>query len=687
MKTSVAVAIALAAGSLPLAANPKPAAPTRPDVVLVTIDTLRADALGFAGNAHAQTPLLDRLAAGGKVFVNAHAHNVLTLPSHTNIFTGLYPFQHGVRDNAGFVLGKSHPTLATLLKEAGWATGAFVGAFPLDSRFGLDRGFEVYDDRYRRGSHPEAFDLDERRGDEVVAAALPWWRQNVDRPRFLWVHLFDPHSGYAPPEPFATRLRGRPYLGEVAAVDSFLGPLLEPLLAGRERPALVVFTSDHGEALGDHGELTHGLFAYEATLHVPLVLWGHGIAAGRDPRPARHIDILPTVLETLRLPIPGGLPGRSLLAEPAPVDTYFESLSSHLNRGWAPLRGILREGWKYIDLPLPEIYNLAQDPAEAKNLVDGERRRLHALKAALPTESVWPPAKGSVSAEEAARLRSLGYLVDNPPLRTSYSAADDPKNLVAVDFKLQQAVEAYGRGLYELAAQRAGEAIALRPETPDAAVYRALALRQLERHPEAIAVLRAALGKGVEREIVRRQLGQALAETGDTAAAIRMLQPLAETGEPESRIALGAALADAGRHQEALAVLSRLAREEAENPRVHETLGVAELRRDRPAEARRHLDRALELNDRLPGSWNTLGVVRYRLGDRGGALAAWRRALELDPRRYDTLYNLALVAAESGELDEARQALRRFIDTAPPARFAPDLEKARARLAELEKRQ
>src|SRR5688572_21072310 len=249
------------------------------DVILITIDTLRADSLGFAGNREVSTPVLDRLAAAGRVYPNAHAHNVVTLPSHANILTGRYPFQHGVRDNSGFTLPETVPTLAGLLKQGGYATAAFIGAYPLDSRYGLGQGFDVYDDDYPRGSTPTEFAGSERRGDQVIAPALAWWQSQTGKPRFLWVHLYDPHASYDPPEPFKSKYASKPYLGEIAATDSFLAPLLEPVLAGKETPALVVVTADHGEALGDHGELTHGLFAYEATLRVPLVVWGAGVSA------------------------------------------------------------------------------------------------------------------------------------------------------------------------------------------------------------------------------------------------------------------------------------------------------------------------------------------------------------------------------------------------------------------------
>ena len=654
------------------------------DVLLVTLDTLRADALGFAGNPRAATPVLDRLAAAGRVFDDAHAHNVVTLPSHTNILTGLYPYQHGVRENSGFALPGSVPTLATLLREAGWATAAFVGAYPLDHGFGLARGFDTYDDRFPRGSRPDELVMAERRGDQVVGPALAWWSAHRGKRRFLWVHLYDPHAPYAPPEPFASRFRDEPYLGEVAATDSFLAPLLGPLLDGKEPPALVVVTSDHGEALGDHGEQTHGLFAYEATLKVPLVVWGPGIRPGRDARPARHVDIVPTVLGALRLDRPKDLPGQSLLASPDPAATsYFEALSTSLNRGWAPLRGLLRERRKLIELPQPELYDLARDPQEKVNLYADERRTARALQAALPAESAWPPPRGAVSPEQEARLRSLGYFTGSGGARKDYTAADDPKNLVDLDRKMHQVVELYSQGRYEQSAALAREVLAERPDMTEVAMQLALALRQLERHGEAIAVLENAFQRGTPPESLRRQLGLALSEAGRAGEAVQVLQPLAETGDATSLNALGIALSDDGRHNEGLAVLQRAAAANPEDPKTQENLGIVLLRMQDAGKARERLERALQLNPQLPISWNTLGVARYQLGDRAGALAAWERAVTIDPRQYDALYNLGLAAAEAGRTAEARQALARFVATAPPQRWANDIQKARQILAQL----
>ncbi len=680
----------------PAAAQEAAEKPERsPDVVLLTVDTLRADAPGFAGNTAVETPVLDRLAEQGRVFPRAHAHNVVTLPSHANILTGLYPYQHGIRDNSGFRLGESVPTLATALREAGYATAAFVAAFPLDSQFGLDRGFEVYDDRYPEGSDPTEFTLPERRGDEVVAAALEWWRRKRGRRRFLWVHVFDPHAPYAPPEPFASRYRDAPYLGEVAATDAFLAPLLEPFLDHREPPAVIAFTADHGEALGDHGELTHGLFAYEPTLAVPLVLWGPGVAPGRDARPARHVDLMPTLIEAAGAAVPDGLPGRSLLGDPESLPairppSYFEALSANLNRGWAPLRGLIRDGRKLVALPLPELYDLTRNPGETENLIDVERRAARTLLAALPVESTWPPARGvrppgEVSPETAARLGSLGYLGGEAGPRTSYGPEDDPKRLVELDRMMHRVIELYSSGELGAAVELAGAVVERRPSMALGRSLLAQALLENGDTTEAIRVMRQARESGAATDTLLRQLGLTLAETGDAAGAIEVLRPLAEGENPRSLNAFALALTEAGRHREAGAVLERTLAVDADNPTAHEQLGLVALRRGRWAEARDRSRRALELNDRLPRAWNHLGVALFQLADAGGALDAWQHAVELDPGLLDALYNLGTKALEHGRDDQAREALQRFVAGAPEERYAADLRRARVLLNRLER--
>ncbi|MCP4663063.1 MAG: sulfatase-like hydrolase/transferase [bacterium] len=669
---------------------PPDESPAGVDVLLITIDTLRADALGSSGNKSASTPVLDRLAAAGRVFSEAHAHNVVTLPSHANILTGSYPYQHGVRDNGGFQLPPSIPTLATVLREAGYATAAIIGAYPLDSQFGLDRGFEVYDDQYPKGSKPTEFVFPERSGEEVVTRALSWWHRQEGR-RFLWVHLFDPHAPYAPPEPFASRFRDAPYLGEVAAADSHLGPLLSPFLDGDEPPALIVVTSDHGEALGAHGEMSHGLFAYEATLKVPLILWGVGVERGRDERSAGHVDIFPTVLEATGVAAPPGdpRPGRSLLAKPGVEDSgdiYFEALSANLNRGWAPLRGLLRRGKKLIVLPLPELYDLAEDRSEAHNLIDGERELAETLLASLPVESVWPPARGEVSAAEAARLRALGYLTDSAPARARYAAEDDPKRLIDLDRKMHRVIDLYSRGRLDEAVPLAREIVAERPSMPLGQSLLVQALLESGATAEALRTMERAREIDAASVSLRRQLGLTLAETGRTGEALAVLRPLAAEGDPRSLNALALALSEAGRQQEAVAVLEQVLSRDPDNPTAYEELGLVALRLGRWDAARGHSRRAVELNDELPRGWNNLGVALWQLGQSVAALDAWQRAVELDPRLWDALYNLGTRASEHGRPEVAQQALEGFVAGAPAERYAADLRRARVLLNRLRRR-
>jgi arylsulfatase A-like enzyme/Flp pilus assembly protein TadD len=660
------------------ATNDQPAG----DIILVTIDTWRADAAGFAGNTGVKTPFLDSLAGKGIVFTNAHAHNVITLPSHANILTGLNPYQHGVRENAGFVLDAKHVTVAERLRQNGYATGAFVGAYPLDARYGLNRGFDVYDDNYGKGRAALDFKVQERAAPAVLEPAARWWSSNAGRKRFLWVHLYDPHAPYAPPPPFASEYANNRYLGEVAAVDQALATHLAPLIAD---DTTVIITADHGEALGDHGELTHGLFAYESTLKVPLLVVAPGAKARREAQSARHIDIVPTILARAGSPTPPELPGQSLLGALAPKDTYFESLSSSLNRGWAPLTGVIQNGAKYIDLPIAELYDLAKDPAEANNLAQERRREVAAARKLLATLDLKPSTDRSIAPEEAARLRSLGYIA-GAPSNEAITAADDPKNLVELDRKMHDVIDAYQRGEGQRALSLAREVVKARPRMAAGRELLAVMLQQNEQVREAIDVLGKLAAEGQASEAAKVQLGLLLTESGKAADAAAILGPLAQNEGASAEVisGYGIALADQGRAQEAVAQFRRALQLDPNHAPAHQNLGILALRMNQVGPAREHLLRALALNPKLPLALNTMGVVYARENDFARAVESWKQAVALDPAQYDALYNIGLVQARAGHREEARAALERFARTAPPQRYAADIANARRALAALQ---
>ena len=665
-----------------------PAAKVNRDVILITIDTLRADAVGFDGNPRGTTPNLDRLAAQGRVFEAAHSQNVITLPSHTNILTGMLPFQHGVRENAGFRLSAKIPTAATRLKARGYATGAFVGAYVLDSRYGLNHDFDVYDELYRHLDEQYDFDIQQARAEDVVKAALEWYRSQQGKPRFLWVHLYDPHAPYEPPQAYKDRYPDDFYLGDVSYADASLAPLLDAVTAVQPAP-LIIMTGDHGEARGDHGELTHGLFCYEATLHIPLFAWCPGVVVpGRDKVPARHIDILPTILAALGEPAPKELTGQSLLAEgrkEAPEGSYFEALSAAFNRGWAPLRGLASGGVKYIDLPIQELYDLPTDPEEMKNLVATGPDALRRLRKRLLELPSAPTERGTVGSEEAAKLKSLGYLTGSGELKASYGPADDPKTLIVVDQALHQIMDLYEQGKCDAALPIARRVVSENPKMKLGYMHLAMILRCKGDLAGVLKAFEKAAEMGAGGESVARQRAMVLSETNRPKDAIEVLLPYRESEEPETLNALGIAFADGGRPAEALPVFARVLEIDPSNAVAYQNTGIALLKLDRVDEARQNLEASLRLGKRHARAWNALGVAWMRLGDPKKAIEAWQRCLEINPEQYDALYNIGRVAGQIQDWKTARASLERFVAVAPPKQYGRDLAQVRAVLADMKK--
>src|SRR2546428_1583383 len=689
------------------------------NVLLVTIDTLRADALGAYGGP-AATPNLDRLAAEGVRFTAAHAHSVVTLPSHTSILTGLYPFTHGVRDNAGYRLAPGAITMATLLKQAGYATGAFVGAFPLDSRWGLDQGFDEYDDRYGSTNRLGDFVMPERRADRVVEAASARIRRQAGK-WAAWVHVYDPHAPYQPPAPFDRQYAGNPYAGEVAYTDRALGPLFDLARSGA-RGTLIIVTADHGEALGNHGEQTHGLFAYEPTLHVPLIIaelggprrtqsaqrpqskpFFAGFAdfafSGRgkgevSPISARHVDILPTLLDALGLPAPKGLPGQSIVraleeGEATPLPSYFESLSPFLNRGWAPLVGVVVGREKYIDLPIPELYDLASDPGEGRNLLPARDDRRRVLEARLRDTGWTGPnasaTRGQENPEGRSRLQAPGYVSGTAPPQQRHTEDDDPKRLVDLDRMIQDGVSLFQGGKPREALAVYQELIHRRPAMSSSQLHAAYLQWELGDPAGAIETLRQALRSGANAPDVRIQLGIYLAEAGSPQDAVRLLGPLQQEAYPDldGLNGLGIALAHLGRHADALAVFDRILQLDPNNASAYQNKGSVYLEQGNLAAAREALRRALQRDPDLPVALNGMGVVELKSGNARAGIEAWKRAVDVDPRQYDPIFNLGVTLLDMGDSAAARTYLEQFVRTAPPVFYRKDIEKVKAMLQRL----
>jgi arylsulfatase A-like enzyme/tetratricopeptide (TPR) repeat protein len=449
----------------------------RPDVLLITFDTTRADHLGAYGWRHAFTPTLDALAKQSVKFNRAFSAVPETLPSHTTIMTGLFPFYHGVRDNTHFVVDPNLKTLAEVLKENGYQTAAVVAAFVLNARFGLNQGFDTYNDEVRPASEFAPFAIPERNAAAVTDAALDWLESaDEDRPFFLWVHYWDPHSTYDAPPSF-TKYQGHPYDVEIAYADEQLGRLLNHLeqTTARKRPMLIVFAADHGEALGQYGEATHAYFAYDSTLHVPLfVRMPDGSHAGAEINvPVCLADIFPTVLDVLHLPVPSSdqIHGCSLVPlmdfpDPPPEFAHrpmaVECYEPHFNQGWAALRGVRVGETKFIDLPIPELYVLSENPeetpqnnryAQSPDLVaelEAAYHELYERALAFPPFTAEPQTPDPDTIE---KLRALGYVGDSPIEEPEAGTGKDLKEMLPFYQRTLEAMSLISSGELTLAAR------------------------------------------------------------------------------------------------------------------------------------------------------------------------------------------------------------------------------------------
>lgn len=654
---------------------------SRSSLLVITVDTLRADYVTAYDPRRGATRHMDRIGQAGYVFERAFAHTPLTLPSHTSIFTGLPPTDHGVHDNAGFRVRDDLTTMAEWLKRHGYATAAFIGAFPLDKRFGLAQGFDVYDQQYAVRS-PRRIFFAERKAEAVVDAALAWLaRQTGDRPWFLWVHLFDPHQPYDPPAAYRTGPWAQdPYGGEVAYTDDQVGRLLDEL---RRRQAwdrtLVVLTADHGESLGEHGEPTHGLFAYNATLHVPLLIHRPELQGTRRvPWPVSHADLFPTVCGLLGLPVPKTVRGRNLAPfledpqgrppETAPI--YIEALAAYLNRNWAPIVGVIDRGMKFIDTPIPELYDLQKDFHELTNLAPRSdltpyRRTLQAFL--RPDRFPRPTPE---TAETLEILRSLGYAAGGTGLsrKKTFTPDDDPKRLVEVHRMFLRALELHERGQSPEAIDLLKQVITRRRDMVVAYTNLVIMYRDVGDTRNAVLAAQAGLRAVPGSPELLSQLGQALVEAGYFEDGIRTLRQAAQlqATDPDVWNYLGFAYWRTDRFQPALEAFQRALRLTDADPLIYNNLGNLYLSMKRYADAEQTFRKALQLDPHLAAAYNGYAAARLAQGAWEDAYRAWQKALAADPDYAMAHYNLGVELYRRGRKQEARSHLLRYLELMGP---------------------
>ncbi len=657
---------------------------SRPNLLLITLDTTRADRFGFAGYPDAQTPHFDAFAAERAVsFANAISAAPITFPSHSTIMTGTFPVFHGVHDNDGYFLDDGVTTLAEILAPEGFTTGAVLAAYPLDSEVNLDQGFATYDDDYTadwtaaesaaRG--PFSFGFLERKADRVNLAAGRWLEKHGQERFFLWIHYFDPHQPYNPPPPYDSQFAGNPYDGEIAFLDENFGKLLAMLKErGLLENTVIAVVGDHGEALGEHGEPTHAHFLYDATLRVPLLFAVPGDrfrAGARIAAQVRTADVAPTLLDLLGLPPGPEMQGETLLPlleSPdleRPGETLLETYYNKFHFGWAPLRALRTERFKYVDAPGPELYDLRTDPAELVNLAPGEprrvaelRQRLYRLAQRLSSPDLGRSAASQVDDETRRKLEALGYLSGGSTASERAAPFPAPEELATlIDPKDKALALRYLNFINEMLRARRFDdvlpvihnALTLDPESFRLHVHLARALAPLGRWDKALEAAERA-------QALRPQDGEGFAIAGQIHAS-------------------------RGDYEKAIAPLTRAVELTPQQVRTLHQLAAVYLALGRDEEAISHFEAVLALDG---SSWTALADLAgaySRTGRWPQAREALQRALELNPYSSTLRYRIAIFYRDAGNPEFSRRMLEETLRLAPD-HLGAHMELGRLLLAE-----
>jgi len=670
----------------------------RLNVLLVTLDTTRADRIGAYGYPKAETPVLDSLARDGVRFANTYCSTPLTLPSHCSILTGTYPLRHKVRNNGAYYLADDAVTLAERLKENGYATSAFVASFNTDSRFGLGQGFDVYDDRFGEDEMLKTF-RSERKADEVADVFIAWLGAKPRERFFSWVHFFDPHAPYEPPSPYKERFAGDPYDGEIAFMDHELGRIIGALRAkGLLDRTLVVVAGDHGESLGEHGENDHGIFIYDATIKVPLIL----SAPGNLPRGlavdkrVRLIDIMPTVLDALKIPVNPEAQGKSLLPfiegdRSEGLTCYLETFYPTETFGWSELVGIVDGDRKFIRAPRSELYDLKKDPKEEKDLASREARTAALLNKKLDEVirahvSNTEPGRRTLTRDEQDRLRSLGYVGAGAAPRVGKGPLPDPKDRIGENTILSRAKLLESEEKYGEAEKCYRELLGLRPDVPWHYIGLGSLLVKADRIGDGIEVLKEGLKRMPDSVVLVSRLASFYMKAGrfpeacEASRAALKLDPrdfdaMVIAGWSEDMRANWAEAA--GFYRKALDI-------EPENKTVRMKYAYVLGATGRGEEAAR-MDEALKKEyPKDPKICTDLSVIYTALGKLDLAEANLRKAVALNPSP-ENHHRLASLLGRMGRFEDAVAHMKLFLKDTKEGE-TPRKARAREAVAEWERR-
>lgn len=661
--------------------------PENLNIVLVTIDTLRTDRISSYGSESVDTPNIDSFAEEGVRFSNAASTVPFTLPAHSSILTGLYPPGHGVRENVGYVLDESIPTLAEVLSSEGWSTAGFVSSFVLDRRWGIGRGFDHYFDDFDLSEFEDTPNLSsvQRSGDVTIAEAVRWLDDRPkDSPFFLWLHLYDPHDPYTPPEPWKSMYPDRPYEGEVAYTDSLIGDFRQALSErGLLSNSLVILTADHGEGLGNHGEASHGFFLYETTIHVALIVRPpDGRLAGRVVDSAvSHVDLFPTILDAVGVSAPKRVHGESLLPlisgdGDSERSVYSESLYPLLHYGWAPLRAIRTGRHKLINAPRAEVFNVVTDPREAHDLsaeqpavVEDLEVRLTELRAKIESET---PAVGSapdIDPQTLAQLQALGYAAGQGGVSVEQEGdrpRADPKDKIGLHRATMRAQSKMTTDP-EAAEQALVEILGEDPEILDAHQMLAQLAVTQDRFKDALGHFSRVLELEPEHETSLMGMAAAYRALGQREEALVGFRRVIEVSGPDTRATL--AIADIeferGNFDLAASALEE-AVETTEMPAlIHNKLGEVRVEQGRAGEAMTLFALAVEEKDDFALPYFNIAVLYEERGEAQQAVANYEKAIELESNYHQAQFNLGRLVGRMGQLDRQQELWEASIESNP----------------------